>query len=110
MSKQIRNLAGRIERVTYELESIHAAARETWHDGNSEHVRCMLQIAHDALETGLNLINQDSQPGPLPRPRPKGYCGTTDSQGACCILERGHSGRCEHMTMQMAIAAIDGTR
>src|SRR5688572_11138427 len=103
MCKQVRNLAGRIERVTYELQSIHEAARLTYQlERKSEPVRSMLQIAHDALETALNLINEDSQPDPLPRPRLKGYCGDTNSQGASCILERGHGGRCQHMTMQMA--------
>jgi len=112
MSRRLQVLAGRIERVTYELESIHSAARQNWHDGNSEHVRCMLQIAHDALETALNLMHEDSRPHPVPQPaahpRLKAYCGDTDQAGASCILERGHGGRCQHMTMQMAIAAIDG--
>lgn len=108
MSKHLQLLARRIERVTYELESIHASARQSWHDGNSEHVRCMLQIAHDALETALNLTNDDSQRDLSPRPTLKRYCGRTDEEGASCILERGHSGSCKHMTMQMAIAAIDG--
>lgn len=109
MSRQLKVLTDRIERVTYELESVHGSARQQPQlDGRKEHVLSMLQIAHDALETALNLINEDSQPDPVPRPRAKGYCGHTDRAGAACILERGHAGKCQHMTMQMAIAAIDG--
>jgi hypothetical protein len=108
MSRQLKVLAGRIERVTYELESIHSFARNQWDLAKQEHALSMLQIAHDALETALNLINEDSQPDPVPRPPAKGYCGSTDRAGAACILERNHAGKCQHMTMQMAIAAIDG--